>query len=211
MKWRKSEGLCQKCGRVVLLGSEYVGKDFANGNTSHQLSNITFTVHMKNWLPLVLGPAFAMLNTPGPTCFTANRTRQYITNASQPHSSPIYQTNATKVKPQGNEFWNAWTIRATSWVKWREHTCKVLIFKTWTIDALSSSSLQANQNQKINFHESNTLPHKSTEIISPQPPTPTPNPLLFHTQRARGPTFPLVKSPPWIIKSLMIRWKEHPL
>lgn len=25
---------------------------------------------MKNWLPLVSGPAFAMLKTPGPTCFT---------------------------------------------------------------------------------------------------------------------------------------------
>lgn len=35
-------------------------------------SYITFTVQMKNWLPLVLGPAFAMLKTPGPTCFTAN-------------------------------------------------------------------------------------------------------------------------------------------
>lgn len=30
------------------------------------------TVQMKNWLPLVLGPAFAMLRIPGPVCFTAN-------------------------------------------------------------------------------------------------------------------------------------------
>ncbi|EMS62570.1 hypothetical protein CFC21_000100 [Triticum aestivum] len=27
---------------------------------------ITLTVQMKNWLPLVFGPAFAMLSTPGP-------------------------------------------------------------------------------------------------------------------------------------------------
>lgn len=27
----------------------------------------TLTVQMKNWLPFVLGPAFAMLRTPGPT------------------------------------------------------------------------------------------------------------------------------------------------
>lgn len=32
---------------------------------------------MKNWLPLVPGPALAMLNTPGPTCFTANKTQYY--------------------------------------------------------------------------------------------------------------------------------------
>ena len=35
-------------------------------------SYLTFTVQMKNWLPLVSGPALAMLKTPGPTCFTAN-------------------------------------------------------------------------------------------------------------------------------------------
>lgn len=38
---------------------------------------LTFTVQMKNWLPLVPGPALAMLNTPGPTCFTVNKTRYY--------------------------------------------------------------------------------------------------------------------------------------
>ena len=31
----------------------------------------TLTVHIKNWLPLVFGPAFAMLTTPGPTWTTA--------------------------------------------------------------------------------------------------------------------------------------------
>lgn len=35
-------------------------------------SHLTFTVQMKNWLPLVPGPALAMLSTPGPTCFTAS-------------------------------------------------------------------------------------------------------------------------------------------
>lgn len=34
-------------------------------------SYLTLTVQMKNWLPLVSGPALAMLKTPGPTCFTA--------------------------------------------------------------------------------------------------------------------------------------------
>lgn len=33
-------------------------------------SEHTFTVQMKNWLPFVLGPAFAILITPGPVCFT---------------------------------------------------------------------------------------------------------------------------------------------
>lgn len=32
---------------------------------------VTLTVQIKNWLPLVLGPAFAILTTPGPTCVTA--------------------------------------------------------------------------------------------------------------------------------------------
>jgi hypothetical protein len=31
----------------------------------------TLTVQIKNWLPLVLGPAFAILRTPGPICDTA--------------------------------------------------------------------------------------------------------------------------------------------
>ena len=31
----------------------------------------TLTVQMKNWLPLVLGPAFAILRTPGPVWDTA--------------------------------------------------------------------------------------------------------------------------------------------
>lgn len=38
-------------------------------------SCITFTVQMKNWLPFVSGPALAMLSTPGPTCFTADKSK----------------------------------------------------------------------------------------------------------------------------------------
>lgn len=33
-------------------------------------NHLTLTVQIKNWLPLVSGPALAMLNTPAPTCFT---------------------------------------------------------------------------------------------------------------------------------------------
>lgn len=39
--------------------------------TSKRHHSHTLTVQMKNWLPLVLGPAFAILTTPGPICDTA--------------------------------------------------------------------------------------------------------------------------------------------
>lgn len=40
----------------------------------------TLTVQMKNWLPLVLGPAFAILTIPGPVCTTAGHS-MYQKNA----------------------------------------------------------------------------------------------------------------------------------
>lgn len=40
----------------------------------------TLTVHMKNWLPFVLGPAFAMLTTPGPVWDTGDIVDMSIIN-----------------------------------------------------------------------------------------------------------------------------------
>lgn len=51
-----------------------IGKLFVNRivNKGHKIFH-TATVHKKNWLPFVLGPAFAMLKMPGPVCFTENK------------------------------------------------------------------------------------------------------------------------------------------
>lgn len=46
------------CGRVAMM--------FNQERNQH-----TLTVQMKNWLPLVFGPAFAILTIPGPVWDTA--------------------------------------------------------------------------------------------------------------------------------------------
>lgn len=57
---------------------------FIDDDVKEMKNLLTLMVQMKNWLPLVLGPAFAMLKIPGPVCFTAKTNHQKaLTNTSK--------------------------------------------------------------------------------------------------------------------------------
>lgn len=87
-------------------------KYFIGDDVKEMKNLLTLMVQMKNWLPLVLGPAFAMLKIPGPVCFTAKTKHQYYlkqVNEKNPCLAVL--------------------------------TCEVFIFESGTVDTNTSSTL----------------------------------------------------------------------
>lgn len=81
-------------------------------------------------------------------------------------------------------------------------TCKALIFEPGAINADSSSSLFYKM-YRIWVGRRKGASHVSwSKEILPQ---------TRYIDLSRPLTSPLMKSPPWIMKSLIIRWKEQPL
>lgn len=87
-------------------GSDYWKGLDSNSNTERQgmERNIhTAIVHRKNWLPFVLGPAFAMLRIPGPVCLTDQATHKSVNKIHQISTALVSSWQEVGIESNNND------------------------------------------------------------------------------------------------------------
>ena len=108
-------------GLALALVHEQIDKvtEAAKRVTSLVCTRFTLTVQMKNWLPLVFGPALAILTAPGPVWTTKTRKHHAISFSRRLETTCHFKA----ISDEG-------------------HTFEVLIFESSSIYAFPASTLQ---------------------------------------------------------------------